>query len=116
MERSRLPGFGERLVYQRGTAGEEQPRGQRGSRVHYLTVVVVLVFRPPADGHTLAVAGGAWRPARGLARSGAWYAAAKHRALGSSVGRRIQDLSVHGARLLPRGSPVLASDPANGAR
>src|SRR5215203_2150854 len=114
MIRSQLPGLGEGLLYGRRTAREEQPRRQRGSRIHNLPVVVFLIFRPPADGRVVAVACGQQRPDRDPACSGAWGVAAKHGALGTSVGRGIQNFPVHGARFCPRGGPVSARDPAHG--
>ena len=95
------------------TAGEEQPRRQRGSGVHNLPVVVFLVFGPPTDGRAVVVAGGTRRPARHPDRGGAGSVAAWHGALRSSVGRGIQDVPVHVARLRPRGHHVSTRDPAH---
>src|SRR5215210_3187755 len=120
MDRSWPPGSGERFVDGRRAAGEEQPRRQRGSRVHNFAVVVVFVSCSLAHGRTVAVAGGAWRPARGARRGCARDAAFGHGTLRSTVGRRVQDVPVYGARLRSRGDPGSARDPAfgtgNGAR
>src|SRR5215210_6713378 len=79
-------------------------------------MVVFLVLDSLADGRALVVAGGAWRPACNPARGCTRGAVAWHGALRSSVGRRIQDVPVYGARLRPRGGPVAARDLSHWAR
>src|SRR5215208_6574957 len=49
----------------------------------------------------------------GLARGGARRLATEHGTLGAPVGRRNQDVPVHGARLRPRDDSVFARDPAH---